>query len=123
MLTTLSQMLSRVPPIWNYAPPAQNMGQADITQIFSVWGRNPQSSSAAFGSQELSRALIKFPIATVSSDRSEGKIPASGSVNFYLRMFNAYHTQAVPEKLYIIYTRSVKILAGRFRYGHDKLPR
>ena len=90
-----------------------NMGQADVTQIFSVWGRNPQSSSAEFGSQELSRALIKFPIATVSSDRSEGKIPASGSVNFYLRMFNAYHTQAVPEN----YTLSIHAVSRSWQEG------
>jgi len=90
-----------------------NMGQADIMQIFSVWGRNPQSSSANFGSQELSRALIKFPIATVSSDRSEGKIPASGSVNFYLRMFNAYHTQTVPEN----YTLSIHAVSRSWQEG------
>lgn len=90
-----------------------NMGQADIVQIFSVWGRNPQSSSANFGSQELSRALIKFPIATVSSDRSAGKIPASGSVNFYLKMTNAYHTQTVPEN----YTLSIHAVSRSWQEG------
>ena len=67
-----------------------NMGEADVVETFSIYGRETTSS------QELSRILIKFPITAVSSDRTAGTIPASGSVSFYLRMFNAEHSKAVP---------------------------
>ena len=69
-----------------------NMGAADVVEVFSVYGR--QSSS----SQELSRALMKFPVTTISSDRTAGTIPASGSVSFYLRVHNAVHSKTVPKE-------------------------
>jgi len=68
-----------------------NMGYADVLETFSVYGRQ------ATGSQELSRILIQFPISTISADRTAGTIPASGSVTFYLRMYNAPHSKTVPE--------------------------
>ena len=40
-----------------------NMGRADAMEIFSIYGRYTTSS------QELSRALIKFPIDQISSER------------------------------------------------------
>jgi len=67
-----------------------NMGAADILEVYSIYGQNTTSSA------ELSRALIQFPITTVSSDRTAGIIPASGSVNFFLRMFNARHSEQLP---------------------------
>jgi len=67
-----------------------NMGASDILEVFSVYGQ------ASTGSVELSRILIKFPTAQMSDDRTAGDIPASGSVNFYLRMFNARHSQTTP---------------------------
>ena len=68
-----------------------NMGFADVVETFSVYGRQ------ATGSQELSRILIQFPIATIITDRAAGTIPASGSATFYLRMYNAQHSKTVPE--------------------------
>jgi len=68
-----------------------NMGAADILEVFSIYGSQTTSSS------ELSRVLIEFPVTDVSSDRTAGTIPASGSVNFYLRMFNARHSEQLPE--------------------------
>ena len=58
-----------------------NMGAADILEVFSIYGQQTTSSV------ELSRALVEFPISNISSDRTAGTIPASGSVKFYLRMF------------------------------------
>ena len=72
-----------------------NAGAADVLETFSIYGR--QSS----GSQELSRILIKFPTTAISSDRTAGNIPASGSVNFYLRMFDAQTSKTVPRNLKI----------------------
>ena len=71
-----------------------NMGYADSLEVFSIYG---QESSSVGQTQELSRVLIKFPISAVSADRTAGKIPASGSVAFYLRMFNAKHPFTLPQ--------------------------
>jgi hypothetical protein len=70
------------------------MGYADSLEIFSIYG---QESGSNGQSQELSRALIKFPIATITANRAAGTIPASGSVSFYLRMFNAKHPFTLPQ--------------------------
>ena len=67
-----------------------NMGMADVMEVFSVYGRVTSAS------QELSRVLVQFPTTTISSDRTAGTIPASGSVSFYLRLFNAQHSKTVP---------------------------
>ncbi len=74
-----------------------NMGKADVMEIFSIYGRQQVSSSATTASQELSRLLVQFPVSKMSSERSSGKIPASGSVSFYLRLYNAKTSKTVPE--------------------------
>ena len=55
-----------------------NMGASDSMEVFSIWGQ--VSSSSGGVSVEDSRALIQFPVDEISSDRSAGDIPASGSV-------------------------------------------
>jgi hypothetical protein len=72
-----------------------NMGYADSMEIFSIYGQT--SSSADGQSQELSRALVQFPVASITADRTAGTIPASGSVSFYLKMFNAVHPFTLPQ--------------------------
>ena len=67
-----------------------NAGAADVIETFSIYGR--QSS----GSAELSRILIKFPISQITSDRNSNKIPGSGSVKFYLKLYNAANSKTVP---------------------------
>ena len=67
-----------------------NTGQADVLEVYSIYGRETTSS------QELSRVLLQFPMTGISSDRTAGTIPASGSVSFYLRMFNAETSNTVP---------------------------
>ena len=69
-----------------------NMGLADSLEAFSIYGQ------AASGSTELSRILINFPIATMISDRTAGTIPASGSVEWWMRMFNVRHSQTLPKE-------------------------
>ena len=73
-----------------------NMGAADILEVFSIYGQATTSSS------ELSRALIQFSTSSISSARTSGDIPASGSVNFFLRMFDAPHQHTVPENFKMI---------------------
>ena len=68
-----------------------NAGLADTLETFSIYG---QASSA---SSEISRILIQFPIGDVTSARSAGTIPDSGSVNFFLRMYNAEHSFTLPK--------------------------
>jgi hypothetical protein len=70
-----------------------NTGLADVLEAFSIYARE------ATGSQELSRILIKFGISEISSDRSAGTLPASGSVSFYLRLYNAQTSKTVPRNL------------------------
>ena len=73
-----------------------NMGAADVLETFSIYGQGSGSSGL---SQELSRILIQFPIDEVSTARTAGTIPASGSVNFYLKMFNARHAFTIPLRM------------------------
>jgi hypothetical protein len=68
-----------------------NMGASDILEVFSIYGQQTTSSA------ELSRILLQFPVDTVSADRLAGIIPAVGSASFYLRMFNARHSEQLPK--------------------------
>tara|TARA_B100000131_G_scaffold321440_1_gene372152 strand:+ start:8941 stop:10482 length:1542 start_codon:yes stop_codon:yes gene_type:complete len=67
-----------------------NAGLADVMEVFSIYGRETTSS------QELSRILVKFPIASISADRTNGTLPASGNVSFYLRLFDAESSKTIP---------------------------
>ena len=67
-----------------------NMGEADVLEVFSIYAQSTTSSS------ELSRILIEFDISAVSASRNSGDIPASGSVDFYLRMYNTEHSSTTP---------------------------
>ena len=67
-----------------------NMGRADILEVFHIYGQESSTS------QELSRAIINFPVSTISTDRTNGDVPASGSVSFYLRVYNAPHGSTIP---------------------------
>ena len=73
-----------------------NCGEADIIEAYSIYGRQSTSS------QELSRILIQFPITEITADRTAGIVPASGSVSFYLRMFNAEHSKVVPRNFKMV---------------------
>jgi len=79
-----------------------NMGASDILEVFSIFG---QASSS---SVEQSRILIQFPVDKILADRQAGKFPASGSVNFKLKMFNAEHNQTVPEQVTCVVRPLVK---------------
>lgn len=60
-----------------------NTGQSDTLEIFSYHGRAETSLTAP--SVELSRVLIEFPVSDITTDRTAGTIPASGSVSFILK--------------------------------------
>jgi len=67
-----------------------NMGLADSLETFTIYAQANSSSN------EQARTLVQFPISSISTDRASGKLPASGNVNFVLRMFNVKHTDTVP---------------------------
>ena len=85
-----------------------NMGASDILETFSIYGQQTTSSA------ELSRILIEFPIEKISSDRGDNNIPASGSVKFYLRMFNARHSEQLPRN----FTLNVLAVSSSWQEGH-----
>ena len=80
-----------------------NMGLADSLEVFSIFG---QASSASI---ELTRFLVQFPVtledssvSSIAASRAEGDIPASGSVSFYLRLFNVAHDQTTPRDFTLV---------------------
>ena len=88
-----------------------NMGASDILEVFSIYGQANSSSA------EESKALLKFNATastnSISADRTAGTIPASGSVSFYLRMFNAEHGQTLPKD----FTMDVSAITGSWDEG------
>jgi len=74
-----------------------NMGESDIVETFHIWGQS--SGTLSGGSSELSRVLVGFSTTEIAAARTAATIPASGSVNFYLRMFAAPHTETTPTQL------------------------
>ena len=72
-----------------------NMGYADSLEVYSIYGQT--SSSTNGRSQELARTLVEFPISSISTDRDAGTLPASGSVSFYLKLFNVATAFTLPQ--------------------------
>lgn len=77
-----------------------NMGSSDVLEVFSIYGQ------ASGSSDELSRVLVSFKTEDISADRSAGDIPASGSVDFILKLYNAPHSFTLP-KNYTLETKPV----------------
>jgi hypothetical protein len=81
-----------------------NTGLADTVEVFSIYA---QASSSSL---EAARVLVQFPVTssvlsgvtTILEDRNNNKIPASGSVNFYLRMSNVVHDQTLPKNFTLL---------------------
>ena len=71
-----------------------NMGRADILETFSLYKTG--SGIGANEAQQIMRTLIQFPITDVITDRTAKSIPASGSVSFYLNLYNAPHSDTTP---------------------------
>ena len=87
-----------------------NMGAADVLEAFYIAG---QTSSSSGLSSEKSRILIKFDLDGVSSDRSAGTIPASGSISWHLRMYNAAHASTLPKGFKMV----AKVVSGSWQEG------
>lgn len=70
-----------------------NSGFADTAEIFHIYAQANTSS------HELSRTLWKWDTTAIAADRTAGLIPASGSCEFHLRLFNARHSFTVPKAI------------------------
>jgi len=88
-----------------------NMGASDILEVFSIYGQANSTST------EEARILIKFDCTastdSIKADRDAGVIPASGNVNFFLRLYNAPHSQTLPKS----YTMDVSAISGSWNEG------
>jgi hypothetical protein len=85
-----------------------NMGQSDILEVFSIYGQaNPSSS-------ELSRILVQFPINDIIVDRANALIPASGSISWFLKLYNAKHGQTIPKD----YTMTISAVSSSWNEGY-----
>ena len=73
-----------------------NMGQADVSEVYSIYGRATTSSS------ELSRIITQFDTTTIASDRAAGTIPGIAGVSFYLRLYNAETSNTVPKDFKLV---------------------
>lgn len=85
-----------------------NLGASDILEVFSIYGR------AATSSLEAMRVLVDFDIDEISTQRAAGSIPNSGSVSFYLRLFDAPHQETTPSDFSV----TVRPLSQSFDEGY-----
>jgi hypothetical protein len=85
-----------------------NMGQSDILEVFSIYGQSNPSSS------ELSRVLVQFSVNDIISDRQSGLLPASGSVSWFLKLYNAKHSDTVPSD----FTLTVSAVSRSWNEGY-----
>tara|TARA_Y100001973_G_C5204652_1_gene340559 strand:+ start:129 stop:1565 length:1437 start_codon:yes stop_codon:yes gene_type:complete len=76
------------------------MGGADIIELFHIYGA--ASTTVAASASENARIMMKFPVSNIETDRTAGTIPASGSVSFYLRLYNAEHGVTLPSDYKIV---------------------
>lgn len=84
-----------------------NMGQSDILEVFYIYAQQSATS------EEKARILLEFPITDLSTDRTNGVIPDSGSVSFYLKMTNAKHSTTLPRD----YKLSIHAITGSWQEG------
>ena len=84
-----------------------SMGLSDSLEVFSIYAQANSSSN------EQTRTIVQFPVLTtdtttpnslytIQGDRVDGKIPASGSVDFYLRVFNVATDQTLPRDFTLV---------------------
>ena len=88
-----------------------NMGASDILETFSIYA---QASSSSGFSSELARILIEFDTVDIASDRTAGTVPESGSVSWFLKMYDAPHSQTVPSN----FTLEISAVSGSWEEGY-----
>ena len=90
-----------------------NIGAADVLEAFYIHGQGSTGTGAENQTSEKSRILIQFDIGKLNEDRTNGLIPISGNVAWYLNMYNAPHTFTLPKD----YKMVVKVCSGSWQEG------
>jgi len=85
-----------------------NMGASDILEVFSIYGQATSSSL------EQAKFLIEFDVGEITDSRNSGLIPASGSVSWYLKIYNAPHSRTVPSN----FNLSVSAVSSSWEEGY-----
>jgi hypothetical protein len=95
-----------------------NMGEATNLEVFSIYAQASTSSiadsSGEAANRERSRFLVQFPTTNMATDRTAGTIPASGSVSWYLNLYNSRHTKTLPDN----FTLEVQALSSSWQEGY-----
>ena len=87
-----------------------NMGSADVLESFYIVG---QTSASSGMSSEKSRILIQFDIDKLNLDRTNGLIPSSGNVDWYINLYNAPHSYTLPKDFKMV----IKVCSGSWQEG------
>lgn len=87
-----------------------NNGASDVLEVFHTYAQANSSS------HEVSRILVQWSINDIISDRSASKIPSSGSVSFFVRLFNTPHSQTLPRN----YTLFISPVSRSWQEGIGK---
>jgi hypothetical protein len=94
-----------------------NMGEAEGLEVFSIYAQASTSSiadtSGEAANRERCRFLIQFPTTNMTSDRTAGTIPASGSVSWYLNLYNSRHAKTLPDN----FTVEIQALSSSWQEG------
>jgi hypothetical protein len=90
-----------------------NMGAADTLEAFYIYGQDSKGTASASNSAEKSRILVQFDIDKLSEDRTNGLLPASGNVAWYLNLYNAPHSFTLPKDFKMV----VKVCSGSWQEG------
>tara|TARA_A100001391_G_scaffold90846_1_gene59913 strand:+ start:2267 stop:4216 length:1950 start_codon:yes stop_codon:yes gene_type:complete len=90
-----------------------NMGAADALEAFYIYGQVSSGAGAESHSAEKSRILVQFDIDKMNEDRTNGIIPASGSVVWQLNLYNAPHAFTLPKDFKMV----VKVCSGSWQEG------
>jgi hypothetical protein len=90
-----------------------NMGAADVLEAFYIYGQVSEGTGALNNTAEKSRVLVQFDIDKINADRSNGLIPISGNMAWYLNLYNAEHSFALPKDFKMV----VKVCSGSWQEG------
>ena len=94
-----------------------NVGVADSVEVFSIFAQANSSSN------EQMKTLIQFDVlnsensaTSIQADRAAGRIPASGSVNFFLKLFDTIHQSR--RTLLVLRISPIRIQGKTLRYHY-----
>ena len=91
-----------------------NMGSADVLEAFYIYGQVSAGTASSGNTSEKSRILVQFDIDKLNEDRTNGLIPVSGNISWYLNMHNAPHTFTLPKDFNMV----VKVCSGSWQEGY-----